>query len=103
MDGIRWRSGPVPVAIEAEQTGVTEGNAATLSPVCWPRSISSASDGARPDLTASSSMAGFIASMTARTSFLRPVTADSAQDAKAGVLLAGAPASARQQPHETAD
>jgi hypothetical protein len=34
IDGIWWRSGPVPVAIDAEQTGVTEGNAATHSPVC---------------------------------------------------------------------
>src|SRR5215203_3740464 len=100
---MRCRSGPAPVAIDAEHTGVTEGNAATLSPVWWPRSTSIASVGARPDSIACASMAGFIASMTARTSFLRPFTMGSAEDAEAGVLLAGAPAPARQQPHQPAD
>ena len=58
-----------PVAIEAAHTGVTEGNAATHSSTWCPRSISSASAGARPSATARSSIAGFMASMTARTSF----------------------------------
>ncbi len=59
----------MPVAIEAEHTGVTEGKAATHSVTWCPRSISVASAGARPVATACLSMAGFMASMTARTSF----------------------------------
>ena len=59
----------MPVAIEAAHTGVTDGNAATQSSTCWPRSISSCSVGARPLAIARSSIAGFIASMTTRTSF----------------------------------
>ncbi len=69
--GSRGGRAPVPVAIEAAHTGVTDGKAATQSSTCWPRSISSSSAGARPAATARSSIAGFIASMTARTSFLR--------------------------------
>ena len=62
------------MAIDAELTGVTDGNAATNWPVCWPSAISRARAGASPDATAFSSIAGFIASMTASTSFLRAAT-----------------------------
>ena len=56
--------------LDAAHTGVTDGNAATHSSVYCPRSISSWSAGARPVAIARSNIAGFIASMTARTSFL---------------------------------
>ena len=70
MPGISCCSGPVPVAIEAAHTGVTDGKAATQSSTCWPSSSSSLRIGARPPATARSSIAGFMASMTTRMSFL---------------------------------
>jgi hypothetical protein len=47
-------------------------------------------------------MAGFIASITARTSFLGVPTA-LAKDAQAGVLFAGPAAAAGEQPSEDTD
>src|ERR687885_1974205 len=98
-------SGPVPVAIDAAHTGVTDGNAATQSSTCCPRSSTRASVGARPLATARSSIAGFMASITARTSLRGTVLAypQLAQDAQARVLLALAPAAAGDQPPEAAE
>src|SRR4051812_10998430 len=125
MPGIWCSAGPAPVAIEAAQTGVTLGNAGTQSSTKCPRSISSCSVGARPPATARSSIAGFIASMTARTSFLligspqpgespsgrllpakqarRAQFRQSPQDPQARVLLALAAAAAEQHPPERRD
>src|SRR3954447_152099 len=97
MAGMSWASGAVPVAIDAAHTGVTDGNAATQSSTCWPRSMSVLSTGACPDATARSSMAGFIASMTVRTS-LRATWLP--EDPQSGVLLALASATADQQPRQ---
>src|SRR5262245_53215265 len=124
MAGISCSAVPVPVAIEAAHTGVTDGKAATHSSTSWPRSISSWRVGARPVATARSSIAGFIASMTARTNLftgspqpgespfgrllpakrarrarLRP----SPEDPQARVLLAFAATPAHDQPHERGD
>src|SRR4051812_37219083 len=93
-------AGPQPVAIIAAQTGVTDRKAATQSSTNCPRSIKSCSVGARPVAIARSSIAGFIASMTARTS-LR--LTGSPQDPQARVLLALAAPPTEQQPHEHAD
>src|SRR3954469_13285011 len=90
-----WRSFRVPVAMEAAQTGVTDGNAAHAS-VLVPRSRTAASAGARPAATARWSIDGLRPSITARTRR----RATSAQDAQAGVLLALAPATAGEQPRE---
>src|SRR3954463_12327828 len=125
MPPISWSAGPQPVAIVAAHTGVTDGNAATQSATNCPRSISSCSVGARPVAIARSSIAGFIASMTARTSFLltaspqpraspsgRSLSAKrarrarlrpSTEDPQARVLLALAPTAADQQPGERDD
>src|SRR3954451_2829617 len=122
MPGISCSAGPLPVAIEAAQTGVTLGKAGTHSSTNWPCSISSCNVGARPLATARSSIAGFIASMTARTSFFvigRPQPGESpsgrllrakrarrarlrpsTEDPEARVLLALAAAPAEQQPRE---
>src|SRR3954467_5487970 len=124
MDGISCSSGPVPVAIEAAHTGVTDGNAATQFSTMCPRSISAPRAGVRSVVTARSSIAGFIASMTARTNFfvmrppapgesplgrLLPATRarrasrrPSPEDPQAGVLLAGPAGPAGQQPGEPA-
>ena len=61
-----WRSLRVPVAIDAAQTGVTDGNDAHAS-VLVPRSRTAASAGARPDATARWSIDGLRPSITART------------------------------------
>src|SRR4051794_8604999 len=90
-----WRSFRVPVAMEAAQTGVTDGNAAHASGLV-PRSRTAASAGARPAATAGGSIDGLGPSIPART---RP-RATSAQDAQAGVLLALAAATAGEQPRE---
>src|SRR3954451_19826206 len=95
---MRCRSGLVPVAIEAAHTGVTDGKAATHSSTWWPRSSSRPSVGARPSATAWWSMAGFIASTTARTSFFAATAL--AEDPQPRVLLAGAAAAADHQPQE---
>ncbi len=67
---MRWASGPVPVAIEAAHTGVTDGNAATESSTYTPRCRIAASAGARPVVMARSIIDGLQPSITARTSFL---------------------------------
>jgi hypothetical protein len=54
--------------MEAEQTGVTEGNAALQASTVVPRSAIAASTGARPVAIARRSIAGCRPSMTASTS-----------------------------------
>src|SRR3954467_3594300 len=101
-----WLSGPVPVAIDAAQTGVTDGKAATQSSTCSPRSISSSSAGARPPATARPSTAGLPPPTRAwrASSRRRPRgRASSPQDAQARVLLALAPATPGEQEGERAD
>src|SRR4051794_8450122 len=92
-----WRSLRAPVAIDAAQTGVTDGKAAQAS-VEVPRSMTAAIAGARPVATARSSIAGLSPSTTARTSFR--ATPALPEDAQAGVLLALAAAAADEEPGE---
>src|SRR5919199_2345798 len=98
---MRWASCRTPVVIVAAHVGVTDGKAAQQSSTYVPRSMTARRAGARPVLTARSSIAGFRPSMTPRTSL--GATGGLPQDAQAGVLLAGAPAAAGQQPDEERD
>src|ERR1035441_5997066 len=113
MLGIRCSSGPTPVVIVAAQTGVTEGNAATQSSTYAPSCRIRASAGARPEAIARSSIEGFSASITTRTSFLTPLepaasrspgiepaalTTPSAKDPETGVLLLVTATAGEQQP-----
>src|SRR5918996_4014593 len=98
-----WCSpGPVPVAIAADATGVTEGKVEMQSRMYVPRSRSSARAGARPSSIASSSISGLSESITASTTFggLFAATRRLTQDPQARVLLALAPAASQQQHHE---
>ena len=69
--GSSWRA---PVAIDAAQTGVTDGNAAhAVVDVGAALDDRLAAPGARPVSIARSSIAGFMPSMTARTSLAGPL------------------------------
>src|SRR5919202_7082589 len=99
---MRWVSWRTPVVIVAAHVGVTDGKAAQQSSTYVPRSMTARRAGARPVLTARSSIAGFRPSMTPRTS-LGATVGRLPQDAQAGVLLARPPAAAGQQPDEERD
>src|ERR1700693_300417 len=100
-----WRSWAAPVTIEAAQTGVTEGNAATQSDTYRPRAINLLRTGAAPAATARSSIAGAIASITHSTSLGgdAPTARSAAQDAQPRVLPRRAGARPPQEPAEQDD
>src|SRR5919206_4463983 len=101
---MRWASCRTPVVMVAAHVGVTDGKAAQQSSTYVPRSMTARRAGARPVLTARSSIAGFRPSMTPRTSLGGTAgRVRLAEDAQAGVLLARAPAAAGQQPDEEPD
>ena len=66
--GMPWTSGCAPVARDARQTGVSEGNA-VIARLYLPCSLRKASAGTDFRSTASSSIFGVRPSMTIRTSF----------------------------------
>src|SRR5271155_3132822 len=112
MPGISCWSWLTPVTIEAAQTGVTDGNAATQSGTYCPPAISRSSTGAAPDSIARSSIVGAIASITHRTSFRLPggsgemvltSGASAAQDAQPRVLFIAPRAPAPSEPGEQRD
>ena len=80
MPLIQWPSGRRPVVISEQQTGVTEGNDETQSPISVPRSSRAPKVGATPSATASSSLSVRSESTMQRTSLrvVRCVTAGSA-------------------------
>src|ERR1700689_2217053 len=103
MPGMRWRSWPVPVTIDAAHTGVTDGNAATQSGTYRPSATSRCRTGATPCSIARSSIAGAIASITHRTSLAGIAWSLAAQDAQPGVLGLRAVAPAPGKPRERCD
>ena len=68
MPLIQCPSGPTPVAISEQATGVTDGKAETQSPISVPRSSRVAKLGARSSATARSSMSVRSESTTIRQS-----------------------------------
>src|SRR3954464_13394191 len=84
MPGMQCRSGPSPVAMSEQATGVTDGKADTQSPISVPRSSSSAKLGARPSAVARSSMSVRSESTTIRQS-LRDTGIGSESDDGGGV------------------
>src|ERR1700761_3470774 len=101
MLGMWCSSGPTPVVMVEAHTGVTEGNAATQSSTYTPASRIRASAGARPAAMTRSSMAGFMASTTTSTSFLRSLALiESAEDAQTRVFLLAAPPTGDEQPQQ---
>src|ERR1700683_1081413 len=103
MPGIRWRSWPVPVTIDAAHTGVTDGNAATQSGTYRPSATSRWRTAPTPCSMARSSIAGAIASITHRTSLAGIAWSLAAQDAQPGVLGLPTVAPAPGKPRERSD
>ena len=89
---------PVPVVIEADAAGVTEGKTLTHSAMLVPRRRISPNSGAFPSSTARSSISRLSESTTTRTSFLFISAPASAKNAQSLVLAPGAPALLEQQP-----
>src|SRR5256885_3414212 len=68
MPLMQWRSGPTPVAMSEQATGVTDGKAETQSPISVPRSSSVAKLGAKSSAIARSNMSVRRESTTIRQS-----------------------------------
>ena len=101
MPAMQCRSGPTPVAISEQATGVTDGKAETQSPIRLPRSSRVEKFGAKSSATARSSMSVRSESTTIRQSLrdsgIRSESDDgeggaSPQDPQALVLALGAAA-----------